>query len=701
MANVSSYGELCTVCITTLREGCQSTFGKILPHHQRYQDFVTSKDNGCYICAWLWEKHKPPPLTQKYNKDYKYEITYHKLNREDVSFNIQCDWAAPVELHVNISRGYQEQHVHNMAYPWCDLSLDIGSDQSLDKIKYWIESCQRDHQSCRFIRSGRTPFFPARIIDVSRAGSGVVSLRNREEVIIRHLRRSVLDTSDCRLAQCPPYWTLSHRWGVPGKVKQLLQATESELHEGFYLDEISPTFRDASLLVHRLGYKHIWIDSLCIFQDSTSDWHRAVDTMAEIYQHSFCNISAISSSVDPESTGLLGRRKLDTRLLYPFEADLQFPDDSGCVRICNSSIWDDDVEGAPLNKRGWVVQERFLAGRRLHFTENQIYWECSDSVRCESDYLASLHTLRRRQSRPPIGWGYRFPMLEMAGMKLSTAIRLPQQTYDLFTNKHWSAIVSNYTSCKLTKESDRLVAISGIAKIFQNFNGDTYLAGLWKNRLHFYLGWTVVKHQGRRNFFAPSWSWASMTGDSMEFGQTKQDVYSLIRLLDARIPSDRDMTRSTFVAELEITCKLCRFERRNDKELIIENHGTGYSRVFSVDNSPFDVFQYQKGACIPISWWKDSDTSTSSVKFLLLVKCVSDEPRQFVRRKWLEANLIAKVLRRGARRNSVEREQYVLEILEMMFERIGCVVLNLPMDRYPNEQQEIMNNMEDSQIILV
>lgn len=43
---------------------------------------------------------------------------------------------------------------------------------------------------------------------------------------------------------------------------------------------------------------------------------------------------------------------------------------------------------------------------------------------------------------------------------------------------HWSDLVRGYSKCELTKESDRLIALSGLAQTFQDFTGDEYLAGL-------------------------------------------------------------------------------------------------------------------------------------------------------------------------------------------------------------------------------
>jgi hypothetical protein len=44
--------------------------------------------------------------------------------------------------------------------------------------------------------------------------------------------------------------------------------------------------------------------------------------------------------------------------------------------ILDASFWFNRVDNAPVNKRGWVLQERLMAPRVLHFCHDQIAWEC-------------------------------------------------------------------------------------------------------------------------------------------------------------------------------------------------------------------------------------------------------------------------------------------------------------------------------------
>jgi hypothetical protein len=80
----------------------------------------------------------------------------------------------------------------------------------------------------------------------------------------------------------------------------------------------------------------------------------------------------------------------------------------------------------------------------------------------------------------------------------------------------WHIIVVEYTRCYLTKPTDKLAALAGLASIFRANTGFTYLTGLWKEDIRDGLLWYVGSHGHqavRHSEFAnpgPSWSWASL-----------------------------------------------------------------------------------------------------------------------------------------------------------------------------------------------
>jgi hypothetical protein len=240
--------------------------------------------------------------------------------------------------------------------------------------------------------------------------------------------------------------------------------------------------------------------------------------------------------------------------------------------VRNESVWADEVERAPLSSRGWVVQERFLAARILHFTRNQIYWECLESSYCATEPTRNLTTDWPSTTTKATA-GYKRAGLELARVRAALAAtgqpysdpnKESRSAYSHHT--HWGAIVGLYVGCVLTKESDRFLAMSGIAKAFREVNGDEYLAGLWKRMIYTDLLWHSQASAGvhaRRSteLYAPSWSWASVVGGHVQLGVPHTKFGSLpvplVRLAEARVvpePPGGDATGLLRSAELEIEC---------------------------------------------------------------------------------------------------------------------------------------------------
>ena len=80
-------------------------------------------------------------------------------------------------------------------------------------------------------------------------------------------------------------------------------------------------------------------------------------------------------------------------------------------------------------------------------------------------------------------------------------------------NRFWHVIVQGYSSKSLTYKKDKLPALSGLAKKFQQLKkGAEYMAGLWRDNLALDLLWFVMpkaRNAMPRNSL-PSWSWASL-----------------------------------------------------------------------------------------------------------------------------------------------------------------------------------------------
>lgn len=90
------------------------------------------------------------------------------------------------------------------------------------------------------------------------------------------------------------YVCLSHCWGTAN----FLTTTRSNLaehEESLALEKLALTFQDAISFTLRLGYRYLWIDSLCIIQDSVEDWREQGSKMADIYEGADVMLSAAAN----------------------------------------------------------------------------------------------------------------------------------------------------------------------------------------------------------------------------------------------------------------------------------------------------------------------------------------------------------------------------------------------------------------------
>jgi hypothetical protein len=146
--------------------------------------------------------------------------------------------------------------------------------------------------------------------------------------------------------------------------------------QGINFGELPRTFQDAITVTRQLGIRFLWIDSLCIIQDDPEDWERESKRMEDVFSSAYCTIAVTCATGSAD--GFLkprGNRKYVT--MRSSKGSKFFI----CEAIDDFGL---HVEASELNQRGWVLQERALSNRTIHFTEKQSYWECGEGIRCET-----------------------------------------------------------------------------------------------------------------------------------------------------------------------------------------------------------------------------------------------------------------------------------------------------------------------------
>ncbi|KAK1756651.1 het domain-containing protein [Echria macrotheca] len=383
-------------------------------------------------------------------------------------------------------------------------SPQTDSEAALATARGWLEECLRpadewepssdedseNTMAHEFCSSPENPMLPSRVIDVG-SGDGAIRL------VETHGARGL-------------YLCLSHCWGKT----QIITTTQSTLDQrlaGIPLEALSNTFRDAIMFTRQLGVRYIWIDSLCIIQDSLQDWEIESAKMSEIYSNAHLTIAATHShdgrgglfhttpdihltgtTPDGEPYKLYFRERIDHHL-----EDVEDPGDVGHPTS----------EHYPLLTRAWVYQERMLSTRVLHFGYYELWYECRSLLECE---CGGIGVNSSADSPAPITKRLHADALDSV---------IPGHDWQVVARYYiarlWRTMVSTYVCLGITKMSDRLPAMAGLAKHMAARRKSRYFAGLWQDEMSDDLLWSVYipkdQKKGRPSpLTAPTWSWASV-----------------------------------------------------------------------------------------------------------------------------------------------------------------------------------------------
>ncbi len=466
-------------------------------HHATTSSMLAAVEIGCRVCTCLWRQfagdHGIDP-----------ENVPKEMNEDPMSFSGFWSFSKPSRnlmfrvWNMEYRQWYVEPSaIRNGMVPRIDLFSYQGDrinlmDHYWKLANSWLTECLSHHTKCKHVMSVET-YYPTRLIEV-RPNSSDCELR-------------LYSTSNGPIKE--PYMTLSHCWGN-SQFLRLTTSTRDRLQKGFTLAELPPTFQDAIMVTRALGINSLWIDALCIIQDSIADWQHEATLMSQVYSNSICNVSALDAH---DSTGGLFFDRETSNIPYgTFTLCRKFKR-KRVYEFAYADFWSDSVQHAPLTRRAWVLQERLLAPRVLHFGKRQLLWECNELRACEvyPRGMRAPDVSFRRDSNKDKFLKESFTTILQGG--LDNALTSSQM------HGAWNDLVQHYTKCNLTMSKDKLVAISGIVKRLQPLFKTDYLAGLWRDDLLKQLLWQVETYEDGKRFLAgekrpeyraPSWSWASI-----------------------------------------------------------------------------------------------------------------------------------------------------------------------------------------------
>ena len=432
------------------------------------------------------------------------------------------------------------------------------------------------HPACNSRRMSKCGY-PTRLLDL---GSSATEY-NLHLVDVKDIREPVT------------YLALSHCWG--GNIPVMLELdTIERFKDGIDMEELPRSFKHAVHMTRYLSVRYLWIDSLCIIQDSLQDWEQEAGQMRDVYTNALLTIAATGAKNSAE--GLNFQR--DPTILEFLMVHIPPPSHyHGIYALFDAHSWETNVKLAPLTQRAWVVQERLLSPCVLHFGRDQIAWECQELQACEMFPNGLPETLG-------LFGGSRYKAL------------LASRNNDFIT---WTNIVKTYSQCQLSQEGDICIALAGLAEEFRSWTKTgKYVAGLWAIHLVSQMCWATdelenaLRHvipKRPLQYRAPSWSWMSIKS-SITFYLFTRECF-MFEILDYKIENTSENEFGAIKGGHILGCgmlkhaKWCLSNDSKVKELIVDGYtieSLGYWHIraqqvimdFGMEEPSCDVF------CLPL-----------------------------------------------------------------------------------------------------
>ncbi|KAH8194942.1 hypothetical protein TruAng_010883 [Truncatella angustata] len=347
------------------------------------------------------------------------------------------------------------------------------------------------------------------IVDGVREGHDTVSLRLR---ILPELIR--LEDAFAPFDVIPLGRAGSKAELFSGRKMQAGQIKPSLLPSWYRTCQIEHSFDcAANTNVHR----YIWIDSLCIIQDSETDKAKQLAAMDQIYSRAALTI--VAAGGDSANAGLSG--------LHPGSRNITQNIAEYSPELILMSLQPDcqvALETTTWNSRGWTYQERLLSRRYLFFVNDTVYFQCSRATWGE-DYFAEkgdvvrsapmMDVILSRSWQPPkMIRRIRYSLPISAGFGMTALEYLKKALFPIYCR-----VVTEYTARDMSYVTDRLNGILGVMNVLIHHGHIDFFHGLPRPLLEAAMLWKPQQNLTRvpddnqtgRPYW-PSWSWAGWTG---------------------------------------------------------------------------------------------------------------------------------------------------------------------------------------------
>lgn len=263
-------------------------------------------------------------------------------------------------------------------------------------------------------------------------------------------------------------------------------------------------------------------------QDSLKDWQIESSRMSDVYMSAFLVLAATEAR-DSNGGFYLDNRTKSLQLPYLDADDRQHflyarrIRDQFHVHDANGRLESHGLYDSVLRRRGWVLQEQVLARRTLSFAKEEMLWECRECSNCEC--RTGFSNFESETSFLDIYLGFK--------LQSSPSREVYKNIYS-----NWYIMVEAYSHRPLTYQTDKLPAISGIAKLLHEMTKDDYYAGLWRSQLPGALLWTSKEDNNKdieSEKCMPSWSWASIPSGGITYDHKDEEFNAGMEIVSVDI----------------------------------------------------------------------------------------------------------------------------------------------------------------------
>lgn len=289
-----------------------------IEHHGTASLLRESCKRGCHLCTLIWESFTWYMCTKVTETDCATKRKYVTLEDEEDWHNNRENWHVTMHLILDGPFRGMEARLCPPEQHTCGGSMQVPSDchqagreilvyppdqdfqpkTSVSPVstkdaacgtfyKTYKNICDKNHKRCHRKRDGQ---LPTRLLSITKdPSSNGTAVTYCVQLISTRDKR-------IRLPKDTEYAALSYCWGEHAGLKLTERNFESLSSAGIPFDQLSATIQDAISVTVDLGLQFLWVDALCIKQDSLQDWKDEAATMFDVYRYSSISIAASGAS---------------------------------------------------------------------------------------------------------------------------------------------------------------------------------------------------------------------------------------------------------------------------------------------------------------------------------------------------------------------------------------------------------------------